>query len=55
MRSKKGTWRDGNTFKNYNTTAGNVWHDLYLDEAENRIETDTHLLEQYLQGRIGVG
>jgi predicted nucleic acid-binding Zn-ribbon protein len=28
---------------------------LYLDEAENRIETDTHLLEQHLQGRVGVG
>jgi hypothetical protein len=28
---------------------------LYLDEAENRIETDTHLLDQYLQGRVGVG
>jgi hypothetical protein len=28
---------------------------LYLDEADNIIETDTHLLEQYLQGRVGVG
>jgi hypothetical protein len=28
---------------------------LYLDEAENRLNTDTHLLEQYLQGRVGVG
>jgi hypothetical protein len=28
---------------------------LYLNEADNRIETDTHLLEQYLQGRISVG
>jgi hypothetical protein len=28
---------------------------LYLDEAENRIETDTHLLEQYSQVRVGVG
>jgi hypothetical protein len=28
---------------------------LYLDEAENRIERDTHLLDQYLQGRVGVG
>jgi hypothetical protein len=28
---------------------------LYLDEAENRFNTDTHLLEQYLQGRVGVG
>jgi hypothetical protein len=28
---------------------------LYLDEAENRINMDTHLLEQYLQGRFGVG
>jgi hypothetical protein len=28
---------------------------LYLDEAENRIETNTHLLEQYLQGRAAVG
>jgi hypothetical protein len=28
---------------------------LHLDEAENIIETDTHLLEQYLQGRVGVG
>jgi hypothetical protein len=28
---------------------------LYLDKAENRINTDTHLLEQYLQGRVSVG
>jgi uncharacterized protein with von Willebrand factor type A (vWA) domain len=28
---------------------------LYLDEAENRIETDTQLMDQYLQGRLGVG
>jgi hypothetical protein len=28
---------------------------LYLDEAENRIERDAHLLDQYLQGRVGVG
>jgi hypothetical protein len=28
---------------------------LYLDEAENRIETDTQLMDQYLQGRVGVG
>jgi hypothetical protein len=27
---------------------------LHLDKAENRINTDMHLLEQYLQGRIGV-
>jgi archaellum component FlaC len=28
---------------------------MYLDEAENRIETDTQLIDQYLQGRLGVG
>jgi hypothetical protein len=28
---------------------------LYLDEAENRIKTDTYLLEHYLQGRVSVG
>jgi archaellum component FlaC len=28
---------------------------LYFDEAENRIETDTQLMDQYLQGRVGVG
>jgi hypothetical protein len=28
---------------------------LYLYEAENRIETDTQLMDQYLQGRSGVG
>jgi hypothetical protein len=28
---------------------------LYLDEAENRIETDIQLMDQYLQGRSGVG
>jgi archaellum component FlaC len=28
---------------------------IYFDEAENRIERDTHLLDQYLQGRVGVG
>jgi predicted nucleic acid-binding Zn-ribbon protein len=27
----------------------------YLDEAENRLNMDTHLLEQYLQSRVGVG
>jgi predicted transcriptional regulator len=28
---------------------------LYLDEAENRIETDIQLMDQYLQGRSGAG
>jgi hypothetical protein len=28
---------------------------LYLDEAENIIERDTHLLDQYLQGHVGIG
>jgi phage shock protein A len=28
---------------------------MYLDEAENRIETDIQLMDQYLQGRSGVG
>jgi chromosome segregation ATPase len=28
---------------------------LYIDEAENIIKTDTHILEQYLQGLVGVG
>jgi hypothetical protein len=27
---------------------------LYLEEVENRIETDTQLMDQYLQGRSGV-
>jgi DNA repair exonuclease SbcCD ATPase subunit len=27
----------------------------YLDEAGNRIEKDTQLMDQYLQGRAGVG
>jgi hypothetical protein len=28
---------------------------MYLDEAENRIETDIQLTDQYLQGRSGIG
>jgi hypothetical protein len=28
---------------------------IYLDEEENRIERDAYLLDQYLQGRVGVG
>jgi phage shock protein A len=28
---------------------------LYLDEAKNRIEMDIQLMDQYLQGRSGVG
>jgi hypothetical protein len=28
---------------------------FYLDEAEHIIETDTQLMDQYLQGRVGVG
>jgi hypothetical protein len=28
---------------------------LYLDDAENRIETDTQLMDQYLQERVGIG
>jgi hypothetical protein len=28
---------------------------IYLDEAENRIKRYTHLLDPYLQGRVGVG
>jgi hypothetical protein len=28
---------------------------LYVDEAENRIERDTQLMDQYLQGRLSVG
>jgi hypothetical protein len=27
---------------------------LYLDIAENRIETDTQLMDQYLHGRVGI-
>jgi archaellum component FlaC len=27
---------------------------LYLVEAETRIERDTHLLDQFLQGRVGI-
>jgi hypothetical protein len=27
---------------------------LYLDKAENRIETGTQLMDQYLQGRVGI-
>jgi archaellum component FlaC len=34
---------------------GSLLAKLYLDEAENRIESDTHLLDQYLQGRVGSG
>jgi hypothetical protein len=36
----------------------NCWEALakmYLDEAANRIETDIQLMDQYLQGRSGVG
>jgi DNA repair exonuclease SbcCD ATPase subunit len=28
---------------------------MYLDEAANRIERDIQLMDQYLQGRSGVG
>jgi hypothetical protein len=28
---------------------------LYLDEAENRTETDIQIIDQYLQGLSGVG
>jgi hypothetical protein len=27
---------------------------VYLDEAENRIETDIQLMDQYLQGRLSI-
>jgi hypothetical protein len=28
---------------------------FYLEEAENRVETDIQLMDQYLQGGSGVG
>jgi archaellum component FlaC len=28
---------------------------MYLDEADNRTETDIQLMDQYIQGRSGVG
>jgi hypothetical protein len=48
-------WEHIQTLQHNSRQCWELLEKLYLAEAEKRIEMDTHLLEQYLQGRVGVG